>query len=489
MLSETVDQKRKQQEKTLKRLVTYSLVGSFVSHAVGLCFKVDSLWKPEQAEQEKITIVVTEPLEEDLVETIPSELQDAESSAESEFLALNGEAEQASAATVLEAPPVPTIPTGEPPARQEAESAITPISEAIEEPVTQASDAQESDDDELENLSADSSEAIAGATEPRDLSNLLAELRRVREQRRQSALSSNISTGQLSSFSSSGTSDLTENGFGNSRDTPTAVAPSRAGSGLGSDSDERPGSRLGEEHGSGESTDNPPGRGRRSREITCHRGCDDPDYPASANGAEGMVEITFVINAQGQSEPILSRSSGNTELDQAALRQAREQVRLRGTRPGDTVRLEFEFVQPGSEAAEQAQTRGNRRSITVSDPEPGAAETSETVPETGSPESASHRSPNPDPFSPNPPVAIPEPESSASSEPAPDRLETVDSEPTDNPDLAEPGTAPSSPSDTPSRPEPNPSAPAPEPALTPESASDSVIVPNSPSSIDPQVSE
>ncbi|NJO74438.1 MAG: hypothetical protein HC833_12170 [Leptolyngbyaceae cyanobacterium RM1_406_9] len=260
MLSETVDQKRKQQEKTLKRLVTYSLVGSFVSHAVGLCFKVDSLWKPEQAEQEEITIVVTEPLEEDLVETIPSELQDAESSAESEFLALNGEAEQASAATVLEAPPVPTISAGEPPARQEAESAITPISEAIEEPVTQASDAQESND-ELENLSADSSEAIAGAIEPRDLSNLLAELRRVREQRRQSALSSNSSTGQLSSSSSSGTSDLLENGFGNSHDTTTTVAPSRVGSGLGSDSDERPGSRLGEEHGLGEGTDNPPGRG------------------------------------------------------------------------------------------------------------------------------------------------------------------------------------------------------------------------------------
>ncbi|NJO74439.1 MAG: hypothetical protein HC833_12175 [Leptolyngbyaceae cyanobacterium RM1_406_9] len=197
-----------------------------------------------------------------------------------------------------------------------------------------------------------------------------------------------------------------------------------------------------------------------------------------------MVEIAFVINAQGQPEPILSSSSGNTELDRAALRQSREQVRLRGTRPGDTVRLEFEFVQPGSEAAEQARIRGNRRSITVSDPEPVATETPETVPETEPPESASRRSPNPESFSPNPPVAIPAPESSASSEPAPDPLETMDFESTDNPDSAEPDTAPRSPSDIPSRRESsNSSAPVPESAPAP------VIVPNSSLSSEPQASE
>ena len=104
--STTVAQQREQQEKKLKRFITYSLAGSFALHGIGLCLKINNLWKPDQTEQEEIAIVVTEPSEEELAEVIPEE-SFPETPAESEFAASGGGGGEPEAATIVEPPPAP----------------------------------------------------------------------------------------------------------------------------------------------------------------------------------------------------------------------------------------------------------------------------------------------------------------------------------------------------------------------------------------------
>jgi hypothetical protein len=85
----------------------------------------------------------------------------------------------------------------------------------------------------------------------------------------------------------------------------------------------------------------------------------------------------------------LSRSSGNPELDRAALEQARERVRLEGAGSGESFPIDIDFVQPGSRAADRARERGDRRSITITEPDPEPTivdvPNSETSPDNDSP--------------------------------------------------------------------------------------------------------
>lgn len=107
----------------------------------------------------------------------------------------------------------------------------------------------------------------------------------------------------------------------------------------------------------------------RSREITC-RDCEF-DYPDSADGAEGSAQVVVETDDQGRVVSVtLSRSSGNAELDRAALEQARERVRLDGARAGESYPIEIDFVQFGSDAERRARDQGTRESITVSEPVP-----------------------------------------------------------------------------------------------------------------------
>lgn len=107
----------------------------------------------------------------------------------------------------------------------------------------------------------------------------------------------------------------------------------------------------------------------RSREITC-RDCEF-DYPDSADGAEGSAQVVVETDDQGRVVSVtLSRSSGNAELDRAALEQARERVRLDGARAGESYPIEIDFVQSGSDAERRAREQGTRESITISEPVP-----------------------------------------------------------------------------------------------------------------------
>lgn len=475
--SNTVAQQREQQEKTLKRFIAYSIAGSFVLHGIGLCLKVNNLWNPEQAEPEEIAIVVTEPSEDERAEVIPSE-DFPEPTAESEFAASDSEAGEISAATIVEAPPAPPASESpveaEPIAEEEPEPEPTPvpIAEDAEESVTEDPVEEAAED---EDSLAKPNEETAEAT-PRDLSNLLEELRRARKQASETATdrdNADRATNRQPEPSSSPSTRDAGNGGGD-RNPTTAVGPrGREDSGEGSRTETGAGS-TGERAATGASettpTENRSEQGSRSREISC-RGCDF-DYPESADGAEGTAQVVVETDERGRVLSVtLSESTGNAELDQAALEQARERVRLQGARAGESYPIEIDFVQPNSEAAERVQERGDRRSITVSEPEPAPAAAETPAPET--PATAGNQSP-PEPAPIVEPSASPEPEPSPSG--ASDAEQSDDSNPLLDAPVPEPeSNAP----ELELEPEPEPelnAAPEPEPVpvLEPEFAPEPV---------------
>lgn len=467
--SNTVAQQREQQEKTLKRFIAYSIAGSFVLHGIGLCLKVNNLWNPEQAEPEEIAIVVTEPSEDERAEVIPSEdfPEPTESGATSDSEA------GISAATIVEAPPVPPASESpveaEPIAEEEPEPEPTPvpIAEDAEESVT-----EEPVEEAAEDPLAKPNEETAEAT-PRDLSNLLEELRRAREQANETATdrdnADRATNRQPEPSSSPGTSDAGNGGEGD-RNPTTAVGPrGREDSGEGSRTGTGAGSN-GERAATGASettpTENRSEQGSRSREISC-RGCDF-DYPESADGAEGTAQVVVETDERGRVLSVtLSESSGNAELDQAALEQARERVRLQGARAGESYPIEIDFVQPNSEAAERVQERGDRRSITVSEPEPAPAAAETPAPET--PTTAGNQSP-PEPAPIVEPSASPEPEPSSSGASDAEQSNETDpllDAPVPEPESNAPELAPEPEPELNAAPEPEP-VPVLEPEFAPE---------------------
>jgi TonB family protein len=234
------------------------------------------------------------------------------------------------------------------------------------------------------------------------------------------------------------------------------LSPNRGDAGEGTN---RSGESTGESTSDGERSN----RGSQSREIRC-RGCDF-DYPESADGAEGTAQVIVETDEQGQVISVtLSGSSGNPELDRAALEQARERVRLEGAKAGESYPIEVDFVQPGSEAAERVEERGSRNSITVSEPEPEPAPAAESP---GTPETAANESPSPEPLS-EPATAEPSlsPEAQPSSPDAANSQQPNSEQPSDADTLLNP---PANPPTLPEAlsPEPVPEL-APEPAPEPE---------------------
>lgn len=408
--SDAVAQQREQHEKALKRFVTYSLAGSFVLHGVGLCLKVNDLWQPRPVESEEIVIVTAEPPEENLAEVLPPENNSSELDMESGFEASGSGLEGAGAATIVETPASQASASesseAESAAEKEPEPTSVPIAEDVE-PVTEESNLEEPVEEEL-----------AEATESRDLSDLLEELRRAREQARQTAANGHSPDGQAG-IGPLGNSGSNSSGNGLGGNSTAAVGTGGLGSGLGDGRETGTGS--GDGRGTGD--DARPQRGSQSREISC-RGCDF-DYPESADGAEGIAQVIVETDEQGRVVSVmLSRSSGNAALDRAALEQARQRIRLSNARAGESYPINVDFVQSNSEAAQRVRERGDRRSITVSDPEPEADAAPETPPlnTTETLTAPVSREPQPEPSTLPPPStpeaesSAPEPESSTSAE-------------------------------------------------------------------------
>ncbi len=123
----------------------------------------------------------------------------------------------------------------------------------------------------------------------------------------------------------------------------------------------------------GDSQGNGEGRGHGSRTVRC-RSCDRPSYPASAlaDGIEGEPKINVQFDANGNVVSVtLVHTSGNPELDQAALASAQRWRFDAGGQSG-SVSVEIPFVIEGSDRHREAQQQGERESATIPDPGPTA---------------------------------------------------------------------------------------------------------------------
>jgi TonB family protein len=384
--SDTVSQYRQKQAKNLKQFVTYSLAGSLVLHGVGLALRIKNPWALEPVTPEEIVIIVSEDVPpEELPEVPPEEIPSEPT--ESTFAAAPAEV-QPEAATIVEAPAPPIEPILEEELEETPEPDPVPLVEdefsdnVTEEPIEEP-------------------EVTETPTERRDLSNLLEELRRNRERTRQAA-----------------TSNTTEStGTAETAPETAATAPSTPGSSVspGGEGNEPPG-------------DADAGRGNRSREISCE-GCNF-DYPEQARGAEGTAQVIVETDDQGRVVSVtLSQSSGNPELDRAALEQARERVRLEGAGAGESYPIDIDFVQPGSRAADRARERGDRRSITVSEPDPEPTIVDVLTPETPASEDEPLLEAEPSVPSESTPAPTPDPAASPASSDLLDLLNQPQSDP------------------------------------------------------------
>ncbi|NJR64574.1 MAG: TonB family protein [Leptolyngbyaceae cyanobacterium CRU_2_3] len=191
--------------------------------------------------------------------------------------------------------------------------------------------------------------------------NWLSELRQARQRSRQATNSGGAPT-RTSGGGSSSNSGGTNPGSTNSGSTTGGTGTSVPGAGSGSSTAVGPGrpglgagGSNGNDNGGGES--DRPTRNSGSRQVSC-RGCDF-DYPESANGVEGTATVRVETDDRGRVVSVtLSGSSGNAELDRAALEQARERVRLRGARAGESYPIQVDFVQPGSDADRRSTRTG-----------------------------------------------------------------------------------------------------------------------------------
>jgi TonB family protein len=135
-----------------------------------------------------------------------------------------------------------------------------------------------------------------------------------------------------------------------------------------------PGDR-GNGNATADSRGNGEGRGNGSRTVRC-RSCARPSYPtaALADGIEGEAKVSVQFDANGNVIGVtLERSSGNPDLDQAALAQAEQWQFDTGGQSG-SVAVAIPFVIEGSDRHREAQRQGDRESATIPSPSPTAAQ-------------------------------------------------------------------------------------------------------------------
>jgi TonB family protein len=98
-------------------------------------------------------------------------------------------------------------------------------------------------------------------------------------------------------------------------------------------------------------------RGARGGTLRCVSGC-EPEYPSDLEFVEGRPVVVFVVQADGSTtNPQLVESSGNSQLDRAAM-EAVQKMRFAPSNEGNkTVRFAINFATSGSEFERQARQR------------------------------------------------------------------------------------------------------------------------------------
>lgn len=182
----------------------------------------------------------------------------------------------------------------------------------------------------------------------------------------------------LSSGTGRGSSNGSRTGTGTGNGLSSGSGSGR-GSGNGNGSGRTPGSGSGTQPRTGAIATGPrrstPGTERgnsngdstsRSERLAC-RNCSKPKYPEKARrrGQEGRAEISVDVDDKGKVTNVrLARSSGHSELDQAAIREARRWKfkAPKGGRQGIVAKVDFAIE--GSERSRQVRERRKQREAT-----------------------------------------------------------------------------------------------------------------------------
>jgi TonB family protein len=489
-LPEFADQKREQERKALKVLLTRTLFASLALHVGLFLLHLKPLWTAAQLEPEEIAIVVTEPEapeEPDVEEPLQSGEADAEVLTDRDSSSV---AEPAPVAAVALPEPIqPELP--QPVATAEPVISETPP-ETVTEPLPKTATATTpTPSPQPTPLTTEQ----AAATQPqRNLRDLLEQLKRDRatQQNPGSATGTNDSSPTVGAGSSSGDSETgSRTGTGtDGEDGNVATGP------VGNPDPPSP-------------TPSTDGSGRR---ISC-RNCPDVNYPEEAlrAGQEGTVKVLVDYDENGNVvSATLVDSSGHTVLDQAVLEAVQEKYRLNDSGGAGSTVLSVDMTIDGSEFNRQAEERGDRRTVDIPPPAPIAddptpantaaepiAEPEPLIspfsPSQGSPSqgSPSQGSPSREPTPSAAPTDVPQ-EAAApdSSSPVAPEIPGVSETPAEIEDpTLEPAPEPSYEAlDTPPAPvEPEP-AYAPEPVYTPESvAPEPVYVEPAPADLPPAI--
>lgn len=380
-LPEFADQKREQERKGLKVLLSRTLLASLVLHAGLLPLNFQSLWATDEPAPEEIAIVVTDSEEPEVEEPLEPLDEETEVLAGSD----GGGGSSASApvetieATALPEPiqPEPDIVPPQPVAV--AEPSVEP-SPQPEEPSTEPSS------EPTEQTVAPTAETpVAPSPAPqRNIRDLLERLRRDRAATQQQNAGSGTSetnntaaVGTPGLPSGIGTGSGSGSGSGTGSGSGNGSGPgSGAGSGSGNESGSGRGSGAGTDRGAGSGTpetNRDQGEGRR---IAC-RDCPDVDYPEEAlrEDLEGTVKVLVDYDEDGNVVgATLVDSSGHTVLDEAVLETVREKYRLNDSGGAGSTVLSVDMTIGGSDFNRQAEERGDRRAVDIPPPAPIAEE-------------------------------------------------------------------------------------------------------------------
>lgn len=417
-LSEICSQQHQHEQQKLRKILLWGLLGSVGVHGVGFSLSQLNFWQRLAADDiVPIELVVVEP---DTPEALPDPALPAELGTEVNDSAPGGGDGNFTAARIT-APPAPVAPPVERVAAEPEPVRNTQADSVVEEPKAEPeiSEPEDPEISEIEDL-----ETGPETSEPEDLE--------------QEAL----------------TAESTESQAGNLRDflqrlrdaqAQTAADPTAAGDGAAGNGN---GVATAPSNGSGSGT------GQGSRTVACQN-CVRPDYPQSAldAGAEGQPMVSVDINPDGSVRSVtLTRSSGNSAIDQAAIQAARNS-RFQPVSGGASVPIEYDLTIEGSRRNRDARRRGDRQAVALPPEAAPASETANTEP-TLEPTTT-----------PTSPVDAAEP-AAAPTPPAASQAEPVEPEPVEpEPELVSPPPVQSLDSSPPAPSAPPPPVPAAPPPL------------------------
>ncbi|MGD1860672.1 MAG: TonB family protein [Leptolyngbyaceae cyanobacterium] len=371
-LSNLCVEQHKRERTGLQKLLLLGLLGSVGMHAIAFGLGTFGVWQRlTDADSPVIELLVVEPPSE------PVE-QPADTASATLSNATNDPAPAAAAAgsEVAAAAPVPPPPAEivepEPVPEPEPEPEPEPLPETeieseLSEPEKSEETPEEEQTEEEEQTTEEEEETVEPiAAVPNDLD--ASQLDRLRSffDRIGGTNPNAAATGGINSTSTSSNGASTD-GIEN--------APGAAG-----DSQETA-ANSGSENGSNTSGDGN-GQGSGARTIACQN-CVEPQYPQSAleAGFEGAPRVQVDINPDGSVRNVtLVESSGNAEVDRAAIQAARNSS-FQPIAGGASAPIEYKMTIEGSRSHREAQQQGDRRSIEVPNQEaetrPQTAEGSE----------------------------------------------------------------------------------------------------------------